>query len=182
MGTTTSLRVGIDLRTQSAVFASNCIIQVGFRVEAGRTDGGRYMIDNADDIEKAIKIWLREHTLQAVVLELYSPATGTSYEECRVEIDYLADPKTEATKTPITQLEELMQQLGKLPPDVAFGFVVIVSPGATKVPGWEPTTVRDLQDGLKEEHTIGDGAHGFGHIDSRIIYRESNWNKARGNA
>lgn len=182
MATMTSLRIGVDLLTQAAVFAVNGILQIAFRVEAARMTGGRYMIDNADEIEKALRIWLREQTLLAVVLELYSPATGTSYEECRVEIDYLADPKTEATRPNVAQLEELCKKLAQLPPDAQFGFVVSVAPGATKVPGWEPCEFKELAGGLKEEHTIGDGAHGYGQIGGRIVYRESNWNQGRQDA
>ncbi len=176
MSTTTSLKVGVDLLMHAAVFAVNCILQIAFRVEACRLSAGRYMIDHADDIEKALKIWLREQSLRAVVLELYSPDTGTSYEECRVEMDYLADPKTEATRPNIARLEDVCKKLSQLPSDAQFGFVVCVAEGATKVPGWEPCEVKALAGGLKAEHTVGDGPHGYGQIFGRIIYREGNWN------
>lgn len=179
MGTTTSLKVGIDLRSQSTVFASNSITQVAFRVEAGRTQGGHYMIDHAPKIEKGVPVWLREQTLRRVTLELYSPATDTCYEKCVMELSYLADPKMEATKPPVAQLEELFHTLEKLPQDAQFRFLVECAPGATKVPGWEPTEYKPLAGGLKEEHKVGT-EHGYGHTSTEMIYYESNWQKARG--
>ena len=111
MGTTTSLKVNVDLLTQATVFASNSILQVAFRVEACRLSGGSYMIENAEEIERAIKVWLREQTLERVTLELYSPESNTCFERCVMELSYLADPKTEATKAPVAELEGLIRAL-----------------------------------------------------------------------
>ncbi len=180
MGTTTSLTVGVDLRTQSAVYASNTILQIGFRVEAGRISGGHYMSDRADEIEKAIKIWLREQMLNRVVLELYSPQADTAYETCTLNLVYSADPTEQAIRPPIAQLEELMHKLTTLPADAAFRFLVECAPGATKVSGWEPTDYKPLAGGVKEEHTVGE-EHGYGHIHSSIKYVVSNWDQLRGN-
>jgi hypothetical protein len=179
MGTTTSLKVGLDLLTQSAVFASNNVIAMGFRVEHHRVSGGRYMIDNADEIEPAIKTWLREMKLERVTYELYSRETNTAYEDCIIELDYLADPQLEVTRPPLAQLEELLAKLEKLPSDAQFRMVVDLSPGATEIPGWVHTQLRDLAGGLKAEHQIGEGPYGYGKIGGRIIYTEANW-KAQG--
>ncbi len=181
MGTTTSLKIGVDLLTQSTVFASNSIVQVAFRVEAGRTQGGHYMMNSADEIEKALKIWLREQTLRRVTLELYSPASDTCYEKCVMELSYVADPKTEATKPPVAELEALFATLEKLPSDAKFRFLVECAPGATEVPGWVPSEYKPLAGGLKADHKVGTGGHGYGHISSEMIYYESNWQQVQGN-
>jgi hypothetical protein len=176
MSTTTTVRIGVDLLTQSAVFAVNCIVPMGFRVEAARVKGGRFMVDYAEEIERALRIWAREMKLEKVTFELYSPQTDTAYEDCVVELSYDADPNRGVVKPPLEQLDEVMGKLEKLPSDAQFRLVVTVAPGATEVPGWEPTALRDLAGGLKEEHKIGTDAHGFGQITGRIVYRESNWN------
>jgi hypothetical protein len=176
---TTMVKVGVDLLTQAIAYVVNCLIQLGFRVEHHRIQGGHYMIDQAEDIEKAIKVWLREMTLEKVTYELYSPRTETAYEECVVELDYLADPKLEVTKPPVAQLEELLSKLDKLPDDAQFRCVVTVAPGATEVPGWGPTALRPLAGGVKAEHQVGSGPYGYGQIGGRIVYRESNYQQGR---
>jgi hypothetical protein len=181
MGTTATVKLGVDLLSQATVYAVNCVLQLAFRVEHHRVSGGRYMIENADEIEKALRIWLREMTLEKVTLELYSPLTETAYEECVVTLSYEADPqKTEVTRPPVAQLEELLSKLEKLPSDAAFRFVVTVAPGATEVEGWCPTALRPLAGGVKAEHQVGSGPYGYGQIGGTIVYRESNWKDAGG--
>jgi hypothetical protein len=177
MSTTTTIKVGVDLLTQAIVYAVNCLMQLAFRVEHGRVQGGHYMIDNQQEIEKALRVWMTEQTLEKVTFELYSPHTDKAYEDCVVELSYDADPKLEVAKPPVAQLEELFTRLEKLPADAQFRLVVTVAPGATVVPGWGPTTLRDLSGGVREEHAVGEkDGHGYGHISGKTTYIVSNWN------
>jgi hypothetical protein len=69
-----------------------------------------------------------------------------------------------------------MSTLEKLPEDAQFRLLVALAPGYTEVPGWgEPSRLKDLKGGLKQEHQVG-SEHGFGHISGTTRYFESNWN------
>jgi hypothetical protein len=175
MSTTTTLRIGVDLLTQATTYAVNCILAMAFRVEAARVTGGRFMAENAEEIEAALRIWSREMKLEKVTFEIYSPQANTAYEDCVVELSFDADPNRGVVKPPLDQLDEVLGKLEKLPADAQFRLVVTVAPGATEVPGWGPTTLRDLDGGLKEEHKFGTEAHGFGQITGTATYYVSNW-------
>jgi hypothetical protein len=179
---TTTVRIGVDLLTQSATYAVNCIMPMAFRVEAARVTGGRYMIDSAEEIEKALRIWAREMKLEKVTFEIYSPQANTAYEDCVVELSYDADPTRGVVRPPLAQLDEVVGKLEKLPQDAQFRLVVHVADGATEIPGWSPTSLRDLYGGLKEEHKIGTEAHGYGQITGTATYYVSNWRQGRSDA
>jgi hypothetical protein len=176
------IRVEVDLITQAVVYQVNTLMQMGYRIEHHRCEGGRHMMDNQESYEQALRVWLTEQKLERVHFELYSPQTNTAYEHCEVEISYLAEPKTTVTKPPVAKLEELLTTLAKLPRDAQFRLVVHVADGATEIPGWSPTSLRDLYGGLKEEHVVGDEAHGYGPVEGRVRYYVSNYHRNDGEA
>ena len=173
MSTTATVKVGVNLFEKAMVYLVNCIMQIGFRIEHGRVQGGHYMTDYMEIIERGLRVWLTEQKLLKVHFELSPPGAEEAYERCTVELAYLADPKEEVTKPPIKQLEDLFTRLEKLPADAQFGLLVSLAPGYTEVPGWgPPTKLKELMGGVKEEYKVG--SHGFGHIDAMTTYLIAN--------
>ncbi len=176
MSMTTTITVGVNILTQAITYQCNTLLQMGYLIEHGRVQGGHHMVDYQEVFERGLMAWLTEQKLERVHFELYSPQSNTAYERCEVEISYLADPREEVVKPPIAQLEELFTRLEKLPADAQFRLVVSTAPGASAVPGWAPTTLRDFSGGVKETHAVGGEGHGYGPISGRTSYIVANWN------
>jgi hypothetical protein len=176
MSTTTIVKVGVNLFEKAMVYMVNCLMQIGFRIEHGRVQGGHYMTDLMEIIERGLRVWLTEQKLLKVIFELSPPASEEAYERCTVEISYITDPTEEVLKPPIEQLEDLMSRLAKLPADAQFGLLVTLAPGYTEVPGWgPPTTLKELMGGVKEEYAVGTDGYGYGPIKGTIVYTVANW-------
>jgi hypothetical protein len=173
MGTTTTMKIGVNLLTQAVVYQVNTLQQLGYRISHGRVPNSRYMVDNQEVIERGLRVWLTEQKLEKVYYEIYDPAATEALERCEVELEYLADPTVvgEVRKPPIQQLEELFAKLEKLPPEAEFRLVVTVGPDASDVPGWGPSRLYDLAGGVKESHKVGSAeGFGFGGVSGHTTY------------
>jgi hypothetical protein len=162
------------LLTTTAVYMTNCLIQIGFRVEAGRGLSG-YMTGNQAVIERGLQTWLGEQKLLSVHFELFDHADDKAYEVFSVDINYLTEPNEEVMKPPIAQLEDVLKKLRQLPPGAQFRVVAMRAPGFTPVDGWYPTTLRALKGGAAEEIEVGDKDFGYGLATGKITYTRGNW-------
>jgi hypothetical protein len=176
--TTTSVKMKVNLFERAAVYQVNSLLQLLFRTEHFRIQGGHFMTDYLEIIERGLKTWLTEQTLERVYCEIYSPHKGTAYERLEAVIDYVDNPTEEVVKAPVGELEELMGKLAKLPADATLRVLVSVKEGHTVVEGWGfPDRLKDFEGGVKEEHQIGkEEGHGYGPVKSRMTYYVSNWN------
>jgi hypothetical protein len=171
MSATTVLKLGVDLLEKSVNFAVNCLILLGYRIEAERGLKG-YMTRNQEWIERGIRTWVSEQKLLSLHYEIYDEESDKAYERCQIDLKYFTNPQgQEVVKPPVEQLEALLRQLEKLPPTARFRVVAMKAPGASEVEGWVPTTLREFLDGDPEDIEVGDKEHGFGHIWSRIVYK-----------
>jgi hypothetical protein len=170
MTTTTKLKIGVNLLERSTIYTSNCITQLGFRIENGRGLQG-YMVQNQEWIERGIQTWLGEQKLLSAHYEIYDPATDKAYERCQIDLTYITDAREEVVKPPIEELDRLLKKLPKLAPGAKLRIVVFKAPGASEVEGWYPTTLKPFDGGESEDFTVGDTDHGFGHIWSKIVYK-----------
>jgi hypothetical protein len=170
MTTTTKLKIGVNLLEKSTIYTSNCITQLGYRIENGRRLPG-YMQANQEWIERGIQTWLGEQKLLSAHYEIYDPATDKAYERCQIDLTYIFDAREEVVKPPIEELDALLRKLPKLPPGAKIRIVVTKAPGASDVKGWYKTELRPFVGGSTEDITVGDNAHGFGHIWGRVVYK-----------
>jgi len=122
-------------------------------------------------IERGIQTWLGEQKLLSAHYEIYDPETDKAYERCQIDLTYIIDAREEVVKPPIEELDALLRKLPKLPPGAKLRIVVTKAPGASEVEGWYPTTLRPFVGGSTEDITVGDNAHGFGHIWGRVVYK-----------
>jgi hypothetical protein len=153
---------------------TNCLIQIGFRIENGRGLGG-YMCQNLECIERGFKTWLGEQKLLSAHYEIYDPSTDKAYERCQIDLHYITDANEQVVKPPIEQLETLLKTLDRLPPGAQLRVVAMRAPGASIVEGWYPTELKPFFGGSSEDIHVGDTDHGFGHIWGRICYRVGKW-------
>jgi hypothetical protein len=164
--------MSVNTLTMEINFSVNSIMRTAYRIEHGRT-GGDFMTRYHQVIENGIRTWIAEETLEAVHFELYDPTSNLAYEKGRISLQYTADPREEAVKPPIEELESFFTRLEKLPPDAKFRLVVTTAPNATKIPAWTSTNLLDLKGGQKEK--VDFGSHGFGRIEGKLQYEISNW-------
>jgi hypothetical protein len=94
---------------------ANTLLQISYRIEAGRVQTGHSMADYQEVIERGFRTWLAEEKLLRVHFELFSPQSNQAYEVCVVELTYSTDPREEVVKPPIEELEALFTKLEKLP-------------------------------------------------------------------
>ena len=178
MTTTTTLKIGVNLLEKSTIYTTNCLSQLGYRVENGRgLSGSGYMKAHQEWFERGIGTWLGEQTLQSAHFEIYDPATDKAYERCQIDLSYTTDARQEVVKPPIEQLDTLLKKLPKLPPGAKMRVVTTTAPGASEVEGWYPTTLKPFVGGSCQDIAVGDRAHGFGHIFSRMVYKVSKKNE-----
>lgn len=157
---------------KTATYTTNCLMRIGYRIEYGRV-GSNYMTQHHQPLEEGFRTWIAEQTLEAVHYEIYDPVSNKAYEVGMIRLDYFADPNEEVVKPPIEELERLFTRLNTLPPGAQFRCVVTTAPNATKLPGWQPTQLKDLMGGGKEDVSVG--SFGFGHAKGSFIYRLGNW-------
>jgi hypothetical protein len=164
------IRVRVNLLEKSVTYMSNCLLQIGYRIEGGRgLSGDGYLSRNQEWIERGFRVWLAEQALVSVHFEIFDPHADKAYEVGKVVLDYSTDPRgEEVTKPPIAQLEEVLKKLPPLPPGAKLRVVAFKAAHASVVPGWYPTQLRALI-GVPEEVEVGD-AYGFGHVWGRIKY------------
>ena len=160
--------------TTTAVYMTNSLIQIGFRIEAGRGLSG-YMTENQAVIERGLQTWVGEQKLLSLHFELFDPTGDKAYEVFTVEINYLTDPHEEVVKPPIEQLEDVLKKLRQLPPGARFRVVAMRAPGFTPVDGWYPTNLRELKGGVAEQVEVGDKDFGYGLAMGKITYTRGNW-------
>ena len=175
MSTTTIINTSMNLLTMTAVYMSNCLIQLGFRIETGRGLSG-YMTYNQAVIERGLRTWLGEGTLLSLHMELFDPATvDDAHEVFTFPINYLTEPQEEAVKPPLEQLEVFLKKLPQLPPGSRFRVVATKKPGYTPVDGWFPTKLRKIGE-VAEKVEIGD-EFGYGLATGKITYTRGKWNE-----
>ena len=117
----------------------------------------------------------RLRRIPGVTYELFDPQLDAAYEHGKVSLTYTADPNEKVVKPPIEQLESLFQKLEKLPSGAKFRVVVHTAPGASDVPGWQPTQLRELKGGVAQAIEVGDEEYGFGRIKGKVVYTIGNW-------
>ena len=172
MTTTTTLKIGVNLLEKSTIYTTNCITQIGYRIENGRGLGG-YVREHQAWMEKGVGTWLGEQKLLSAHYEIYDPATDKAYERCQIDLSYITDAREQVGKPPIEQLDTLLKKLPKLPPGAKIRFVVDKAPGASHVDGWYPTELKPFIGGSSQDIAVGDREHGFGHIWSKMVYKVS---------
>jgi hypothetical protein len=176
MSTGTGVQVIVDLLEKTVNYTVNILFQLAYRIEGGRgLSGAGYMSRLHEVIERGFRAWISEQKLLFVRFQLYDPTSNKAYEIAQVNLTYTADPTEKAVKPPIEQLEAVMKELNKLPPDAKFSVIVQNAPGASEVPGWQPSEFKELMGGVAEEIEVGDEEHGFGHVAGRVVYTISNW-------
>jgi hypothetical protein len=162
------------------IYMANSLLQIGYRIEHGRgLSGDGYISRHHEILERGFRTWLAEQKLLSVHVEIFDPESDLAYEVGKVLLEYSTNPREEAVKPPIEQLEEILARLESLPPGAKLRVVAMRAAGASIVPGWQPATLKALIGGVSEELDVGDGPHGFGHIVGKIRYVIGKWGKPK---
>jgi len=161
--------VTVSTVERTATYVTNTVVQGLLRIVGGRHLDAGYLAQNREVIEQGLFVWVAEQTLQEVHLEVYIPGQDAAIERWDFTFTYTNVGGSSPTSPPVAQLGEVCARLRDLPPGVEYRVVVYTAPGATKVPGWEPTELRQLNQAA-EQHLEGWG-HGTAAV--RLTYRSS---------
>ncbi|MBI1979906.1 MAG: HORMA domain containing protein [Elusimicrobia bacterium] len=119
-------------------------------------------------LETGLKRWLETKHLTGVVLEVYSPFSGTLVGRWDFDIEYsLGIGDDGAFWVDTDAIRFSIAKCGLNPDHCDYRIVATTKPGRPDVPGWSPTTLRST-DGLVR-HSIGTTI-GAGSLGSRINY------------
>lgn len=159
--------VAVNVTERSVTYIANTVFQMLFRIANGRGLSPRYITENREVIENGLFTWLAEQSLQRACLEVYLPRARHALEQWEFEFSYVSDSVAGAEQPPIAELAELCARLKALPRRARYRVVVQTAPGATEVPGWEPTNLRSV--GGSQSHELQ--AWGYGNIFAKVTFR-----------
>jgi len=161
--------VSVNVMERTATYVTNTVIQMLLRVAGARHLDVGYLAENREWIEQGLFVWLAEQTLQQAHLEVYMPGQDTAIERWDFAFTYANSGGSSSTPPPVAKLQELCAKLHALPQGVEYRIVVHIAREATKVPGWEPTELRQMNQASEQE--LEDWGHGNTAV--RLICRSS---------
>jgi hypothetical protein len=162
-----STNVTVNTIERSVTYTVNTVFQLVFRIANARGLKPDYVLRNREIIENGLFTWTSEQSLQEIFLEVYLPGDREAIERWDFQIHYQASASNEVTPPALEQLAQFCSKLEKLPARAEYCVVVQTSPGATDVPGWHPTKLRELHDNASTKLE----GWGYGNVRVGFTYR-----------
>lgn len=163
----TDLAVTVNVIETTFTFILNCVMQTVLLIARDRGLSLDYLRNKWDVIEKGLRTWLVEQTLECVCLEIYMPGADDAIERFDQEITYSASPSSETRIPDREVLSEFCHKLGALPTGATYRVIVKLAPGASQVDGWSPTHFRHMLD--SEGTPIM--TYAYGQASGSVVYR-----------
>lgn len=164
-------RVDVNVLTMTGTVVANTVLNMLLRAVHERGLPPDYLNDTRKLIENGLGTWATQQTLRAVMLEVSRESDSSALERFIFPVIYQADPNMEVRQPPTEPLRELCHALKQLPPDAKYRVLADLAEGASKVPGWEPTTPKNLNVTQSFELPVW----GFGNASLRMIYQGGEW-------
>lgn len=138
-------RVGIQVWARSITYVATELMRVLETVVQLRGLASDYMHRNFKILEDGFRTWLTHRQLKMVRLEIYDPHGDRAVECCDLNLAYdVSSGRAEGFETQIEKVKAGMASLGPLPYGCQYRIVVDLEPDAMHVPGWHPTSFRDI--------------------------------------
>jgi hypothetical protein len=160
--------VTVNVAERSVTYIANTMFQVLFRIVAGRGLSPQHMSENRESLENGLFTWLAEQTLLRAFLEVFIASSDEAIERWDFDFTYTSDPRQGTRQPPVDEINRLCGTLRALPAGTQYRIVVQTAPGATRVPGWEPTNLRHLD----ETRSASVEAWGHGPLSASLTYRQ----------
>ena len=164
-------QVGINIMEKSVTYISNTVFMLAFRIVHERGLSPEYINRFRKVIEDGLFTWLTEQKLRKLYIEIFTPGRDSAHERWDFEFVFYADPNEEVRKPPEEELEGIGKRLKKLPPGATYRIVAETDRGASKVPGWCPTTLWNLDIEFEKDFS----GWGYGNIDGKLFYKKGRW-------
>jgi len=116
---------------------------------------GRIVTDWRSLYEPAIRAWIEERSLKAIVVECTTPAGRTTHYEFRV--DYTDGGGTFRNR--MATMVDYFAKVGKLPAGTRWRVVCRYNGWHSDQPGWSPTSLNDLSGLAMSLGTVGRAPH-----------------------
>ncbi len=161
------LAVTVNVIETTFTFILNCVMQTVLLIARDRGLSLDYLRNKWDVIEKGLRTWLVEQTLECVCLEIYMPGADDAIERFDQEITYSIDTESSPRLPDRAALSEFCGKLESLPANATYRVVVQLSAGSSAVEGWSPSRLRHLP------HTESAPVMAFeyGNAKAAVVYR-----------
>lgn len=167
-----STDVTVNVTQRTVTYVANTMFQMFLRITSARNLGPTYITKNRESIENGLFVWLAEHSLEQAYVEVFMPGEDTALERWDFAFTYTDSPDTGVRKPPVEELGNLCSKLQAIPEHAEYRIVVHTAPGSIKVPGWEPTSLRQISESDSQELQ----AWGYGNASVRLAYRKTDKN------
>jgi len=161
-----STEVAVSLTERTVTYVANTMFQMLLRISSERNLGPGYITRNREELENGLFVWVAEQTLQRAYLEVFLPGEDEALEQWEFQFTYKRTSGA-AEQPPLTELSQLCSELRSLPAKARYRVVVNTSSDASKVPGWEPTRLRNL----KESNSQNLKAWSYGDVSVGLTYK-----------
>jgi hypothetical protein len=131
------------------------------------------MEENREVIEIGLATWLVEKTLLRAHLEVFVAGQAEAMERWEFAFSFSGTPDSDFRPPPVDEFGQLCAQLQALPRGAQYRIVVETAPNASKVPGWELTELRPLNETASQTFQTW----GYGHLDVSATFRNGAWNR-----
>ncbi len=163
----TDLAVTVNVIETTFTFILNCVMQTVLLIARDRGLPLDYLRDKWDVIEKGLRTWLVEQTLECVCLEIFMPGADDAIERFDQEITYSIDAETAPQLPDRAALSEFCRKLASLPANATYRVLVQLSAEASAVEGWSPSRLRHLPQ-ADSAHVM---AFEYGNAKAAVVYR-----------
>ena len=165
------VQVQANIFNQSKNLVVNSVMEMALEIAHKRNLDPFYLLSRRKIIEEGMYVWLHEKMLQEIMLEVSLSGSGSALERYDFIFEYHDTPDLDVHQAPTPELGRFCETLKSLPPGSSYRILARVAPGAKEVPGWRPTTLKDLKP--TTEQRLGDV--GYGHIAGQVFYRGGTW-------
>ena len=162
-----STDVVVNITEKTITYIVNTMFQMFLRISCERKLGPAYITRNREIIENGLFVWLGEQTLQWAYLEVFLEGENEAIERWDFQFTYAHTIEKVVRQPPVNEIGQLCAKLKTLPARARYRVVVYTAPGASKVPGWEPTELRTLNESASESVQ----GWSYGNIEVGLTYK-----------
>jgi len=162
-----NVQVETNIFTKSMNMVVNSVMEMLLEITFLRKLDPASLLAIRRRLEDALYIWLHERTLQGLLLEISLPESANALENWEVVFAYNDDPDSSVKRAPTEELKRFGEALKPLPPGTSYRVLAMVSPGAKRVPDWEPATLKNINPTIEKDF----GNFGYGNIHGQMLFR-----------
>lgn len=165
------VEVDVNIFTRTVTAVTNLVMEMLLEVLYDRKLDPRGFLELRKALEDAMSVWFTERTLRGIMLEVFLPGETKALEHWEFGFEYRDDPEAKLYRTPAEEFRRFSDTLKSLPSGVQYRIMARVADGAKQIPGWSPTTPRDITPTVEKTF----GKFGYGHIFGKVFYKGGAW-------